>query len=154
MVSLIQALTPSSLSADKFRMTRTESDDFREYANEFDGSVFREFEIEFVSSDEPGPRDADVVLTETECEIVMAYPHHWAAYAHAQTSGTRWNAEAMRAIALEDRRLIIDEVGRTNAANLVAGQHASVEGEVTIDDEGEGVSFLVIPMTLTYYEQA
>lgn len=154
MAALINALTPSSLSQVPFRLSDNEADDFRSYAGQHDGSVLREYEIELVDIEEPGVHDLDVIYTRAECELVIAYPSHWGEYDHASTQSTRWSVAALHAIALEDRRTILRSIGRAGSANYLAGQHAAMEGDISIDDGGDGVHFLTIPLELIYYQQA
>ena len=154
MVTLISALTPQFQRDQPFSLTETEQADFKDYAADNDGAVLREFEIEFVDEIDLGPRDVDAVMVKTNCDLTVAYPHHWGEYASQETANTRYNVEALRAVALQDRRTILRAIGREETSSYLAGTHAVIEGSVDIEDDGDGVSFLTIPLELTYYQQA
>lgn len=151
MVATIAALTPVSMSAVPFRVARHERGDFRAYAASNPASVLREFEISVLATDEPLPKDGEVVATVAVAELVVAYPHQWGEYEAVHTASTRWNRAALEAIALEDRRTLLDAIGEPGGANQLAGHGATLSGRVTFE-RAPGVTFMVVPLELTYWQ--
>lgn len=149
MASTIRAITPDSLTGEAFRLTQSEMSDFRSYADANDQSVLREFEIELGSTAPAGVSNADIELIDTDAEIVVAYPHHWGAYSTA-AANDRANEATMDAVIEQDANAIAKAVGYRGSANYLDGQLACIE-DAWSAERGEGVSFLVIPVTVTYY---
>jgi hypothetical protein len=152
MVATIRALTPESLAGEPFYPTRNETADFRGYASGNDAAVFREFEIEDLDHTALNAEDLSTQYRETSCEIVVAYPNHFGLYA-TQDANNRENEASLRAVIEQDANSILLAVGRRGSANYVNGQHAALE-EPWATEAGEGVTFLVIPMTAAYYYDA
>lgn len=152
MVSTIRGLTPVVLSAEPFRVTQQETGDFRSYANGNDQSVFREFSVEDLDHAALNAQDLSTQYRETGCEIVVAYPNAWGLYATADENN-RVNEASLRAVIEHDANSILVAVGARGSANYVSGQHAALE-ETWSTETGEGVTFLVMPLIVTYYYDA
>lgn len=75
-LTLIESLTPTSLSADKFRRFRNELDaDFDEWAEKNPAGAFRRFQVREVGEDgEPSVSDTTQETVIVEYEIRIAYP--------------------------------------------------------------------------------
>ncbi len=146
MVTTIKALTPAEQSAGKFEHVEThDMVDFRDWAEGHDASCFRKYAIEISASTLPSASDSSVELRETTAEIIVAYPHHFSLYADG---GKR--AHSMRDMIEADMSQIAKAVGYKGSANYVSGQHAAVEDQIEVEP-GDGVSFGVLPLTVTYY---
>lgn len=152
MVATIKALTPTSLASDPFRLSETEQPDFRAHADANDSAVLREYDIEDTSHEVLGAEDSAVQLRRTECQVVVAYPEQWGAYA-TMDAANRWNDASMRALVEQDANQIMKAIGRRGAASYTSGQHAALESTWSIES-GDGVSYLVIPLECIYYYDA
>lgn len=150
MVATIKALTPTSITDDLFRLTESEAVDFAGWAEENAASTFREYEIIEGQTRRVDPADHQVEMRETDCEVVVAYPHQWGLYQHATVERTQRNRAAMRAILEEDASLIAKNIGIKGADNYVSGQHAAIEDDWNID-ERRSVTLAVLPMRVLFY---
>lgn len=148
MVTTITALTPATHSSVKFIYApeRAEFSDFRMWAEENDATSLRWYTILQQGTETLGVGDLDVELRRTEVEIVIAYPHHWGTYGGD-------NASEMDDTIESDRNQVEKAVGYRGSANYLAGQHAAIEGSRS-PEPGDGVTFAVIPLTVTYYYDA
>lgn len=154
MVTVIKALTPTSLSSLPWLVTETEHSDFRTYAEELGNSeaVFREYEIEDIEDDAAGVQDHRSELRLMTAELIIAYPHSWGWY-RTKDSTNQWNEAALRALAHQDRKQIDNAIGVRGGSNYTSGQSACWFDSVSFE-EGENVTFLVIAMTVRFDESA
>jgi hypothetical protein len=152
MVTVIKALTPTSLSGDTYRVTETEQADFRSYAPGNDGAVFREYEIEKISDVFEGIQNYQEELRVLEAELIMAYPHHWSTYDTKDTTNT-WNERALRSLADEDRNIIDKAIGIRGSSNWIAAQRMCRVGEIDFE-ELEGVTLMVLPLEVMYFHSS
>ena len=152
MVTVLKALTPSSLAADKYRVTETEQADFSGYAEAADYRVLREYEIDMISEEFDGVQNYQEELRVVAAELTMAYPHHWAAYQTKDTTNT-WNERALRSLANEDRNIIDKAIGIRGGANYVAGQRRCAVGASDFD-ELDGVTLMVLPLEVMYFHSS
>jgi len=74
---LIEALTPTTLSADKFRSSRNEAGaDFQAWAEANPAAALRRFQARFDGSEEPPEvSNTDTDLRHATMVILVAYPH-------------------------------------------------------------------------------
>lgn len=153
MVNTLRGTAPTALTSYGYRVTRHESPRFRDYSEGSDSSIFREFEIQLLGQEAVGARDQDVNLVKAFAEVVMAYPWHFGLYARRRDKGDREGSAAMEAVMVDDARTITRTIGVSGSANYAAGQHAAIEGQYEIE-HGDGVSWLVIPLEVIFYEDA
>ena len=151
-VETIRALTPTRLAANKYvyAPTKFEFVDFRTWAEDNDTSCFRQYAIMQTGWEQLSVGDLDVELRVSNEELIIAYPHGWAQYRDASPDT---NLDDMSDLIEQDLNLISKAIGYRGAASYLAGQHAAIESEFTIDD-GDGVSFGVLPLLVTYYHDA
>lgn len=152
-VAVIESITPVSITSQPFRRTVSNSASFRDYAEDNDGAVFREFEVSLVGAIEPvGVRDRQVVLRRADVEIVIAYPHHWGNYT-TKDADDRNNQSSLIAIADEDLTRIAKSCGVAGYSNNLAGQFGA-QDEVIDFEDGDGVTFAVLSFATQWYEDA
>jgi hypothetical protein len=152
MIRTIKALTPATLSSDKYLATETDMADFREYAEGHESAVLREYEIEKISDMHEGTQNHQIELRFVQAELVMAYPHHFGSYQAKDLEG-QWNERALRALADEDRNIIDKAIGLRGGCNYVAAQRSCVVGEIEFE-ELEGTTLVVLPLEVTYYHSS
>ena len=152
MVDTIKALTPSSLSDEKYTVTDTEQPDFAAYAEAEDSTVLREYEIEMISDELDGVSNHQLELRIVEADLSMAYPHHWGTYQTKDAQGQH-NERALRALANEDRNIIDRAIGIRGGSNYVTAQRSCNVGPIEFD-ELDGVTIMSIPLTVQFYQDA
>ena len=139
-VALIEALTPTSLSGDKFSLDQGEQD-FREWVDESKRASFRRFAI--VDLHEYDPVDISDLSTEFlhgRQEIVIAYPDDY----RYGPDGNRSRGDVMR----EDLHQIQTSVGPRGYLNLTNSTITEPEDEI---EELDGVMLLVIKQRVHFY---
>jgi lysophospholipase L1-like esterase len=140
LIAVIEALTPTSLSRDKFRAYRNEGDaDFQSWAAQFPASGFRRFQIRDTGEDEhPEVSNEDCEERKVTFSITVAYP---------QTSRTGKGAALDRDdVIQQDRRSIDRAIGMIGRANLSAPYPDACwlkdGSSAPTRIEGDGVDFL------------
>jgi len=152
MVIAVNAIVPSSLAHQGFRLTDTERADFYDHVVENPQGAFREFEIEFLSGEGIGIQNYQVQMVRVEARCGIAYPHTWGLY-KTKAGNQTWNERALRALADEDRNLIDKAIGIRGGSNYVAAQRSCVVG-ATEFEEFDGVTIMVLPLEVTYFESS
>lgn len=139
--TLIEALTPTSLSGQLFR-EHERRDDFREWAEETPGAALRKFYIEDVGDYAPplssNSDDEELITT---IEVLVAYP-----------KDSRYGAgerRTMNDVMREDMHQIDTAIGHRGTANYVSGQNAAV-AQNKETEEGELVDFLVLSYEVNF----
>ncbi len=126
----IEALTPDSLSSDKFRIERAEID-FKEWCEANPTSCFRRFSIDDTSDYvPPAVVDHDIDIVDARLDFLIAYPKLDSMYG---TTGNQDREDIMS----EDMHLINDAIGERGARNYVAGQHRALASTKEFDDPGD-----------------
>lgn len=142
MITLVEALAPTSLSSTKFRRYRSPQD-FRAWAEAHPAASLRQFDIRDVSAHAPPPVSNTLVEEEeATAELAVAYPHEWSKY------GPKYGL-SLEDVMDQDRRAIESEIGIRGYGNYVAGQ--SLCETDSSPEWGAKVSFLVFTCHLTYY---
>lgn len=145
-LTVIEAITPSSLSVDKFRRYRNERGaDFVGWAEENQAAAFRRFQVRDDGSDAaPEVSDATTELRSISFTIIVAYP---------QTNRAGRDAALDRDDLMSaDQHAIEHAVGLRGYANF-AGAYPNAswtDGSVS-REVGDGVDFLVIRQTMRFY---
>jgi hypothetical protein len=77
-LTVIEGITPSSLSSDKFRRYRNEGEgNFAEWAEKNPAGAFRRFQVREVGDDElPDVSDTTTERVQATLEILVAYPQN------------------------------------------------------------------------------
>lgn len=143
-ITLISALTPTSLAADKFRVARDEAAaDFRGWAEQNPAACLRRFQVRYDGNAEPPEvTNLDVAQLRMRVRILIAYP---------QTH--RFGGAAGR-----DRDDVIDEdwrkldysVGIYGRANFSGTNDCTPMGCQREIERGQGVDFLTITAEYIY----
>lgn len=140
-IAAIVAITPTSHSDVKFLVSLDEGD-FREWAEKFPNACFRRFTVRYLSEDEPPNSNLDVEFRTVYAEIIVAYP-----------TDRRYGSENARDLSDVMRQ---DGISLNNAAGLRGygnlGPDATVTNAKPEHETGSGVSFLVMPYTVRYWE--
>jgi hypothetical protein len=142
MIGLVQALTPSSLSAVKFRVDRAELD-FREWAAANPASALRRFAITDVGSSEPAEvSNTDVEWRYVTFELVVAY-------ADSGRYGRDYQRDELDVIE-QDQHQIEDTIGLRGYGNVTDATFMR-DGSETSREKLGAVTFLVVRERLGYY---
>lgn len=146
MITVIEALTPSTESKETFRVSLDEID-FREWASKYKGAVFRRFSILDVT-DYENVRVSDGLVEQIDAvlEVVVAYPKSRSKYG---ANGLRDAMDLIR----EDMHLIDDNVGLHGGANTVSGQCRAVKRSARIDmgDTDDTAILSVLELGVPFY---
>lgn len=142
LVDAVNAVSPRKLARWGFRHTDSPVADFRDYAEQNESAVIREYAIEFTGWQPVSVYDLQLQRRSTEMEIVVAYPHHWATY-KANYSGQIVNHAALEDAAEDDAALLLATLGFAGVDNYPAGAVPTSE-EVDPIERADGVSFLVV----------
>jgi len=154
MVTVIKALTPKTLTAHPFHVTRTEMSGFREYAEGFTQNAFRQYEIEDIEDEAPSRQDYQSELRLMTADLIVAYPHTWAWYS-TKDANNQHNEASLRAMAHQDRRSLDNAIGVRGGANYTSGQSACWVGSVSFEENDEAnVTFMVLPLRVRFDEDA
>lgn len=143
-ITLIAALTPTSLTGDKFRVSRDESQaDFRLASESAPAGCFRRFQVDDDGRDDlPEVSNTDTAQLRVTFTITVAYP----------------NTHRYGAAAGRDRKDVIDEdwrklnfaVGIYGRANFSGTNDCTPLGCRKEIDKGEKVTYLVVTAEYLY----
>lgn len=148
-ISLIRALTPNQLTANKFDLFTDEREaDIRAWAASVGQGSFRTFQVRETGQDNPPDiSNMDVESRLVTFEITVCYP---------QTSRAGKNAARDRDdLITDDQHLIEHNVGMCGYANFTgasAPNAAWYSGETRRDRE-DGIDYLVITQTMRFYRR-
>lgn len=141
-IAIIQALTPSMLAGNKFRVALDEID-FRDWADAKPLAAFRRFTIaDLFEYEDPEVSGGDVEFVRTREEIAIAYPRDY----RYGTDNSRDASDCMRS----DMRQINTAVGIWGTNNYVAGSTAITELSTDIE-RTEAVTLLVMSYAVYFY---
>lgn len=143
--ALIEALTPSSLSATKFRRYRNEAGaDFDAWSEKNPSGAFRRFQVRETGDDEPPDvSNTDLEAVELELTIRIAYPQ-----THRYGSA---NAMDRDDVINQDWKLINAAVGIYGRANFSLNCDCTPLGAIKERDTGIGVDYLNVVATFRYH---
>jgi hypothetical protein len=143
-MTLIEALTPSSLAGQKFRRHR-EATSFMEWVEANPAACFRRFEILRNWDDDQQPTsDGSLEGAAHSMELRVAYPLREKGLYGAE------NERDMDELIDQDRRLIDGAIGLNGGANYVANQHLCESTGHEVGAAGEGARVLSITFSLLY----
>lgn len=131
MVTLIEALAPTTSSDVPFRVERGERD-FRTWAEANEAAALRRFSVRFVG--QPSPPVISDTLTELveqdAVEVLIAYPKQYGKYGQG-------NNRALDDVLDEDVQQIDGQSGvsHNNSGDWVSGQHNCLRIEATVEDD-------------------
>ncbi len=147
-IALIAALTPTSLTGNKFRVSRDEgAADFRTFCESTPAGCLRRFQVDDDGTDEPPESNpVDYTLQRATFVIQVAYPN-----TH------RYGGNAGR-----DRKDVIDEdwrkinfaIGVCGRGNFTGSYDCTPMGARKEVDKGDAVTYLVVTAEYTYYLDA
>jgi hypothetical protein len=140
-VALIEALTPATESSVGYREHRHETQDLRDWADEFPESCFRRFSVRYTGDrDQPEVSNTDVEDEERDFEIVIAYP-----------STNRWGDTFDRDDVIDaDANQVNHEVG-TNSYGSITDCTMLTEG--ISREDGSPATFAVINLRAVFLRQ-
>lgn len=145
-VTLIEGITPTVLSGDKFRHSLDEGDgDFASWAEQNDQSAWRRFQVMHDGSDPGLPNTSDMLIEERSATLVItiAYPHN----KRAGIQGKRDRDDAIDA----DWRKIYRTIGPgAGQSNFSGSNDCTIMGCSKRTDPGEACDFLVVEVPLVY----
>jgi hypothetical protein len=147
MITLVQALTPTTLASVRFKADRAEINAFRDWAEASPQAAFRRFAVMDTGDSEP----ADVSNTDVErrvvtFEAVVAYPHSY----RYGTDGSRDRLDVMEL----DQHQLEDTIGMRGYGNFTSDNADCSwlrEGSMTTREDGGAVSFLVFRLAYSYH---
>lgn len=144
MIAKLEALTPTLLSADKFRRHVGEVD-FSRYCETDPTSAFRVFSVLQDDVEEPPTvSDMDVEHRTATFALLIAYPKAWGRYGGQNERDAQDCIEA-------DRRLIDGRsgIGHNAYSGYPSGQHSAlIESSI---ESGDAVLWSRLQVTVTYY---
>lgn len=145
MIALVTALTPTLVSAVKFRHSQDEGDgDFPTWAESNPAGAFRRFQIRDSGSDEvPEVSQVDISQLEATMTLTVAYDHS----KRAGGQGARDRDDCIDA----DWRLINRALGIYGRANFSSTHDCTPLGCRKSIDRGQSCDFLVVEIRLMYY---
>lgn len=137
--SIVESLTPSSLSGVPFRVDRGE-EDFAEWAASKPTTAFRRFSLELTDTGElPPVTDNQIEQRDATLTLSIAYPKLWGRYGEE-------NIRDAQDIIEEDYALLIGQsgIGSNNPSACVSGQHLSEVAHDLVDLPGTILSVFEI----------
>lgn len=145
-IDVIEALTPTSLSGDKFRAYRNEGAGFTDWCESKPVGAFRRFQVLETGSDAPPETSSGVEEERTATfQVVIAYPRT-ARYGADQGLDRH---DVMR----EDQRLIERAIGMHGKANFTSPFPAAtwlMDGSATDRQDGEACDYLVVTQRMLF----
>jgi hypothetical protein len=143
-IALIEALTPSSLSGQKFRRHR-EATPFMGWVEANPAACFRRFEILRNWDDDQQPTsDGSLEGAAHSMEVRVAYPLREKGLYGPE------NERDMDELIDQDRRLIDGAIGLNGGVNYVSSQHLCESTGHEVGTAGEGARVLSITFSLLY----
>lgn len=140
MITLTQAVTPSTLADTKFRVHR-EAGDFRSWAMDNPTSCFRRFSVrDTFQTNEPDVTNLDLEWVSTFFDFSCAYPKTY----RAGRDGNRDTDDLIE----QDMHTLLHSIGTRGYANYTDGVITD-EGRTVVD--GEEVRFLEFTFKVQYY---
>lgn len=142
--TLVEGITPTSLSADKFRRYRNEdAAGFDEWAEKNPGAAFRRVQIREVGDDEPPlVSNMDTERVRVTFEIRIPYPQ-----THRYGPA---NAMDRDDVANQDWRAINYKIGIYGRSNFSGSYDCTPLGAVKSRDAGGKIDYLVITADFEY----
>ena len=139
--TLLQALTPSSLIAQKFREYKDRKE-FRDWSEDSPSAALRRFFIEDGMDYElPLSSNMDDEEITTEMTLMVAYPKD-GRYGSGE-------GKTMRDVMREDMHQIDTALGHRGIANYVSGQNLAEANDKTIS-KGDAVDFLAMTYEINF----
>lgn len=142
MLSVVEALTPTSLPGDKFRRYRNEgAGNFEDWAEAEPASAFRRFQIRDTGAEDP-PLVSDTTTAETlrTFTALVAYPHN-------SRTGPK-NALDRDRVMTEDQHQIESAIGLFGGANFADASWRSGHASRVA---GTACDFLEITVEMAFY---
>lgn len=146
MTTVIEGLTPTSHSSDRFRVHREEVEDFIELCEQQPAGVLRRVQIIETGDDEPPETSSGSEEERTvTIRVIVAYPKT-GRYGSLQ-------GRDRRKVLREDQRLIEQAVGMHGKANFTPPYPDATwlkEGSATERQSGEACDFLIVTQRMIF----
>jgi hypothetical protein len=143
--ALVESLTPTSLTADKFKRYRNEAGaDFDAWAEKNPSACLRRFQVRETGSDEPPDvSNTDLEAVELDLTLRIAYPqtHRYGA-ANAMDRDDVMNQDWLK---------INAAIGIYGRANFSSSNDCTPLGAVKSREQGAAVDFLVVTARFRYF---
>jgi hypothetical protein len=143
-LTLIEGITPTSLSGDKFRRYRNEGGaDFEEWANRQPTAAFRRVQARQVGEDEP-PTVSNTTTEEVKLtiQILVAYSQN----ARAGSTNALDRDDAIN----KDWKSINAKVGIYGRGNFSSTNDCTPRGATMTMERGNGIDMMTILAVFTY----
>jgi hypothetical protein len=142
--ALIEALTPTSLSSDKFRRYRNEDGaDFQAWAEKNPAAALRRFQVRQAGDDgEPDVSNTTEETVEIEFEILIGYPAN-----HRYGPANGMDRDDVRK---QDWKQIKHTIGIDGRGNFSSGHDCTPLGAVETLEQGGKIDYSVIRVRFRY----
>ncbi len=147
-VTVIEDLTPTSLTGDLYREFRNETTDFVEWCENSPAGALRRFQARYSGNDDP-PETSSVLETEHQRDFTV-----WVAYPRTARYGADQSLDRDDVID-EDRKQILRAIGMLGKPNFTSPYPAATwlsQGENVDRTDGAACDFLQIVVRLAFIE--